>query len=204
MPPADLGQFVGNSCKKLVPAPELRDWMVKTFIEEDGPLFNPDHKHLLFARFECLWAATSFAKQTRNVVGQAEEVAFRVSGFQRWRQEQQLEEWFGAVPDYLITVAGDYAAQANEAEYCAVLEHELYHIGQKRDAFGELEFDKEGLPKLQIRGHDVEEFVGVVKRYGPGHQDGMLAQLVQAANARPDLSRIRISQACGTCLLRSA
>jgi hypothetical protein len=202
-PPEGLGEWrEGKATLMLAPAPNLRDWVRATFIEEDGALFNEEHKHLRWANFECLWAAGSFTKQTRTVVGQTEEVAFRVSGFQRWRQEQQLEEWFGQVPDYLITIAADYWMQAGEAEACALVEHELYHIGQKQDAFGSPEFTKEGLPKLQIRGHDVEEFVGVVRRYGVG--GGKLTELVKAANAKPEVGRLRLSQACGTCLLHAA
>jgi hypothetical protein len=202
-PPEGLGEFKdGKQQPMIVPAPALRDWMLQTFVEEDGRLYNEDHKHLRFAQVECLWAASGFAKQTRTVVGQTEQVAFRVSGFQRWRLEQQFQEWFGSIPDYLITIAGSYAKEASEAEFCALVEHELYHIGQKHDAFGEPEFDREGLPKLLIRGHDVEEFVGVVKRYGTG--GGKLSELVAAANSKPSVSRVRISQACGTCLLQAA
>jgi hypothetical protein len=201
-PPEGLGEWKDGRATMIAPAPELRDWMRATFIEDDGALFNEDHKHLRFANFECLWAASGFAKQTRTVVGQTEEVAFRVSGFQRWRQEQQLEEWFGSIPDYMITIAASYAVEASEAEFCALVEHELYHIGQKRNAFDEPEFTKDGLPKLLIRGHDVEEFVGVVKRYGTG--GGKLSELVKAANAKPEIGRLRLSQACGTCLLHAA
>jgi hypothetical protein len=202
MPPADFGLTLGGP--SILPAVGLRDWIVKTFIEEDGRLFNIEHRHLLWARFECLWAAAAYPKQGRTVLGLCEEVSFRVSGWPRWRQEQQLQEWFGHVPDYLITLAADYCREADDTAFCALVEHELHHIGHKHDAFGAPEFTQEGLPKLFIRGHDVEEFVGVVERYGVGPADGALARLVAAANKRPTVSRLQLQHACGTCLLKAA
>jgi Putative phage metallopeptidase len=206
LPPADLGQYrEPGGWVHIVPATGLRDWILKTFIEEGAKLFNEEHRHLREARFECLWASGSFDKQGRTVIGLTEEVSFRVSGWPRWRQEQQLQGWFGLpLPDYLITLDASYCSTAGEAEVCALVEHELYHIGQKRNAFGEFEFTQDGAPKLFIRGHDVEEFVGVVRRYGVGHPGGKLAQLVEAGRSNPTVSRLHLAQACGTCLLKSA
>ncbi len=208
MPPEGLGQFADGQDHfvTIVPAPELRDWIVKTFIEQDGRLFNIEHRHLLWARFECLWAAGTFEKQGRTVIGLTEEISFRVSGWPRWRQEQQLAEWFGQAgqPDYLITFAADWSREASDTDFCALVEHELYHIGQKHDKFGEPEFTSEGLPKLAIRGHDVEEFVGVVRRYGVGDRGGKVAELVAAANSRPEVSRAQVAMGCGTCHLKVA
>jgi hypothetical protein len=105
------------------------------------------------------------------------------------------------LPDHLDA---RYCREADDAAFCALVEHECYHIGHKHDAFGDPEFTEEGMPKLRIRGHDVEEFVGVVRRYGVGDPEGTVAQLVSAANRKPEVSHLHISQACGTCLLRVA
>ncbi len=59
-------------------------------------------------------------------------------------------------------------------------------------------------PKLAMRGHDVEEFIGVVRRYGVGESTGALARIVSAANSAPEVGVAGISQACGTCLARVA
>lgn len=198
MPPADLGQDVSGPL--IVPAVGLRDWAIKTFVEEDGRLFNIEHKHLLFADLEFLWAATTFQRQGRTLIGLCEQVSFRVSGWPRWRQEQQFAEWFGRVPDFVITLAADYCREAGDAGFCALTEHELYHVGHKHDAFGDPEFTQEGLPKLFLRGHDVEEFVGVVRRYGVGDPDSSLARLVKAACGKPEVSPIQLQHACGTCV----
>lgn len=120
---------------------------------------------------------------------------FRAGGWQKTRQEQQMREWFGYVPDFIITLAVAYCVQCSDAEFCALVEHELYHIGQAKGEFGAPKFTKEGLPKLALRGHDVEEFVGVVKRYGK--------ELVEATKRPAEVEDINIASACGSCLMRA-
>ncbi len=141
-----------------------------------------------------LWAPTGFKKAGRTVVGQAEQVMFRAGGWQKTRQEQQMVEWFGRVPAFLITLAADYCADCADTDFCALVEHELYHIGQSLDEFGAPVFDKAGLPKLRIVAHDVEEFVGVVGRYGPSAE---VQRLVAAAGAAPAVPRLDIARVWG-------
>lgn len=186
------------------PAPEALKWAQDMFLRDTGELFNEDHAHLEYAGIEFLWAPNGFAKQGRTVIGQTEEVTFRCGPWQKGRQQQQMFDWFGSVPDYLITLDAQYCLTCTDAEFCALVEHELYHIGQEKDLFGSPAFTKDGRPKLTIRGHDVEEFVGVVRRYGVGHPDGTLARLVAAANNAPEVAKINIARACGTCLLKAA
>lgn len=186
------------------PAPELRKWIRNVFLEADAPLFNEEHKHLLEVDFEVLWARESFEKQGRSVVGTAEQVMFRAGGWQKHRQEQQFDEWFGRTPKFLLTFSAGYAATCTDAEWCAVVEHELYHLGHRRDEFGAPRFTRDGMPVVFIRGHDVEEFVGVVRRYGVGHESGQLSRLVAAAAHAPEIGQARIASVCGTCLDRAA
>lgn len=185
------------------PAKDLAAWVQSQIIEE-GPLHNEEHVHLLHADVAFLWAAERYEKQGRHVLGQTEEVVFRVGRWQRGRQEQQMKEWFGRVPDWLITLDAGYCASCSDAEFCALVEHELYHIGQEKDDFGAPAFTRDGLPKLFLRGHDVEEFIGVVRRYGVGDPNGALAQLVSAANSTQQVRALNVSVACGTCLARAA
>jgi len=203
MPSAKLGEWDGSATRMFEPAPEVKAWMLSTFIEEGAPLYNEDHKHLSNADFEVLWASRGFERQGRFVLGTTEEVAFRAGGWQKERQEFQMQQWFGRIPHYLITLDGAFAREADDADWCALVEHELYHIGQKTE-FGAPAFKRDGQPKLYMRGHDVEEFVGIVRRYGTGHPGGKLASLVSAANTQPTVSRYRMAQACGTCLLKAA
>jgi len=192
-----------NWTRHYAPAKDVAEWAQSQIIEE-GPLHNEEHVHLLHADVVFLWAAERYVKQGRHVLGQTEEVLFRVGRWQRGRQEQQLKEWFGRVPAWLITLDAEYCANCSDVEFCALVEHELYHIGQEKDAFGAPAFTKDGFPKLFLRGHDVEEFIGVVRRYGMGDPNGALAQLVSAANSTPQVRPLSISMACGTCMARAA
>lgn len=179
------------------PAPNLLAWVEQIILAPGGLLHNPDHAHLVDADLAFLWAPAAFEKAGRTVLGQAEQVMFRAGGWQKARQEQQMIEWFGGVPAFLITLAADYCATCSDAEFCALVEHELYHLGHARDQFGAPAFDKAGRPKLCIVGHDVEEFVGVVARYGPTAE---VRRLASAASAVASVHRLDIARACGCCL----
>ena len=186
---------------RLIPAPEVWEWLQAEILADTGAIHNPDHAHLLDADIQIMWASSSFAKQGRTVLGQAEQVAFRAGGWQKARMEQQMRDWFGDVPAFIITLAADYSDQCSDADFCALVEHELYHIAHAMDKYGQPAFTKEGAPKLEMRGHDVEEFVGVVRRYGASPD---VQALVDAANGPAEVGKLNISRACGTCLLKLA
>ncbi|MGF2653286.1 putative metallopeptidase [Serratia marcescens] len=186
----------------LVPASEVLEWMQRQIISDTGNLFNPDHGHLADADLRFMWASSAFEKKGRHVLGQAEEVAMRAGGWQKARMEQQMHEWFGEVPKFIITLAADYCSQCSDAEFCALVEHELYHIAQATDEFGAPKFNRDtGKPALKLRGHDVEEFVGVVRRYGASVE---VQELVDAANKPAEVAHLNIARACGTCMLKLA
>jgi len=186
---------------RLIPAPEVWEWLQAEILADTGSIHNEDHAHLIDADIRVMWASAAFTKKGRTVVGQAEQVALRAGGWQKARMEQQMLDWFGEVPAYIITLAADYCAQCSDADFCALVEHELYHIAQATDQYGAPKFTQEGLPKLEMHGHDVEEFVGVVRRYGASPQ---VQELVDAANTPAEVGKLNISRACGTCLLKSA
>lgn len=188
-PPEQLDRFL--------PAPELLAWVEKTILASGGALHNPDHAHLVDADLAFLWAPATFEKAGRTVLGQAEQVMFRAGGWQKARQAQQMIEWFGRVPAFLITLAADYCATCSDVEFCALVEHELYHVGHARDPFGAPAFDKEGRPRLRIVGHDVEEFVGVVARYGPSAD---VRRLVAAVRVPSAVGVHSVAHACGSCM----
>ncbi len=196
MPPASL---LDNVMCTLKPAPEIGAWVRENLLAEDGPIHNPAHQHLIDADIKYLWASSGVSKQQRLVIGQAEKVSFQSGGFRRAREEQQLVEWFGYIPDFLITLDASYCATASDVDWCALVEHEHFHIAHLQNGFGQPAFTKDGLPKLGIKGHDVEEFVGVVERYGAGSADSAVNRMARAAMARPLVSEASISAACGTC-----
>lgn len=185
-----------------MPAPDVREWARANFLTEGAALHNPDHAHLEHASIEFLWASGGFAKQGRTVLGQCEEITFRAGPWQKGRQEQQMREWFGEVPDFVITVDAAYSRKCSDAEFCALVEHELYHVGHLNDEYGAPAFYKDsGLPKLGMRAHDVEEFVGVVRRYGASMD---VQRMIDAAKTAPEVAKLNIARACGTCLLKAA
>lgn len=185
----------------LVPANEVKEWLISQILSDTGILHNPDHSHLLDADIQFMCASSAFEKKGRYVLGQAEEVAMRAGGWQKARIEQQMHEWFDEVPKFIITLAADYCSQCSDLEFCALVEHELYHIAQATDEFGAPKFNKEGQPVLNLRGHDVEEFVGVVRRYGASVE---VQEMVDAANNPAEVAHLNIARACGNCMLRLA
>ena len=183
---------------------DLWPWIRETFLESWGKLHNPDHEHLLSFQppeISFLWAYTKCEAKDRRVLGQTERVMINVGGWCKDRQELQLIDWFGDVPKYIITLDAGYAESCSDADFCALIEHELYHIGFEI-VDGEMYISPStGKPKLKMKGHDVEEFHGVVQRYGASPD---VQKMVELANDGPTISRANIAHACGTCLLKLA
>ncbi len=100
-----------------------------------------------------MWAKGRFKKQGRYVVGQAEKIMINANGWKKERQEEQFYQWFNALPEYLITIDATYANKANDIDFCALIEHELYHIAHKKDKYGVPSYNREtGKPNLAIQG----------------------------------------------------
>jgi hypothetical protein len=197
-PPAHL--LENNHDPLFVPAPELRDWAFASFIAEDAIAENPDHAHLRFASIGMLWTNVQNSRHGMSIAGQAE---FKPPGgtmgkWQRARAEAQLHEWFGEQLDFLLTFDARYASICTDAEFCALIEHELYHCGQAKDLFGAPKFSPAtGAPVFAMRGHDVEEFLGVARRYGA--VTPALKAMALACDAGPELEQKAIRAACGSC-----
>lgn len=205
-PPDTIGQIIGSHPLNVMPALDMPLWALQTFLEPNSRLFNQDHYHLYDhiqnGNIQFLWSAGNYIKAGNQVIGLTEQVVFRCSYWQKVRQEQQMMEWFGLqTPEYVITLDAGYCLSCSDAEFCALVEHELYHISHEYNEFDMPKFHRDsGLPMLKIRGHDVEEFIGVVRRYGAGHPDSRLSQLVKAANNMPEIAKVDIAHACGNCL----
>lgn len=188
-----------NLTETFIPDDDLRAWVFETFINAGASLENIDHAHLQDAAIGFLWTNCDNSRNMRTVLGQAELMPPMAMGkWQKARATQQIEEWFGEVPDFLITFHAAAAASMDDASFCALVEHELYHCAQKLDQYGMPKFSQDGSPSFCIRGHDVEEFVGVVARYGA--EAAGVAAMVDAAQAGPTIGRASIAGVCGTCL----
>lgn len=197
LPPPELFDISGPS---FVPAPELRAWAFDTFIRNGAALENPDHEHLKDAEIGFVWTSVPASRHMNQIVGQAEQPKFQGNKWSKRRQEEQIEQWFGSLPDFLITIDASYAAQCDDVTFCALVEHELYHCGQAKDDFGGPKFNQStGLPVYAIRGHDVEEFVGVIRRYGVGAGAGQTLAFIEAAQRGPEIGQAKVSGACGSC-----
>ena len=197
MRPKPPEELLGRWDRPFEPAPDCEEWVRETFLTLGAELYNADHAHLDSARIGFLWTALSQSRHMRSVVGQAEVPQFQGNGWHRGRQEQQMVEWFGMVPDFVITFDAHYAFQCDDRDWCRLVEHELYHCGQQLNAFGAPKFKRDGSPSFGIRGHDIEEFVGVVRRYGATET----IKTLLAASQNPEVGQASIDGVCGTCRL---
>lgn len=200
MPPGELLEPTGPA---FAPDADIDEWIRHVVVSEDGILHNPDHAHLKVARIGWLWTNVDSLRAGRFLLGQCEKMPPMVMGkWQRARTLMQLEDWFGGLPDFVITLHALAAAGMDDASFLALVEHEMYHAAQHKDEWGAPKFTHDGKPIWTIRGHDVEEFVGVVRRYGAAAAN--VEELVKAAGRTPSVAPADIAWACGTCLGRRA
>lgn len=98
---------------------------------------------------------------------------------------QLLEDTLGYFPDFLILLNADWWEEASPLQREILVFHEAMHAAQARDKYGAPRFHREtGAPIPTIRGHDVEEFTPVVRRYGAWKSD--LAEFLAAAAEAPN------------------
>ena len=190
---------------KFMPAHELKSWVFDNWLTAGGPFYNPDHEHvaeLLHDDFEFLsflWASGPAVSKKQKVLGICEKISFR-GVWAKERQQEQMRAWFGHVPIYLITIDASFAEQANDRDFCRLIEHELYHIAAERDQDGELIYSTStGLPKHYLGGHDVEVFHGEIRQWGA---DKNVQRLVEIATNTPFIHENSIASGCGNCLVK--
>lgn len=193
-----FSQQAFDSPSIFLPHLDFPDWMRQMFINEDSSFRNPDHSHLEFADFGVLFTNHVNITKGRRIVGMAEMFNARGNKWVTERQKYQVRQWFGDIPDFIITIDAMFWAESGNPERFALIEHELYHCAQAVDEFGAPRFNQEtGRPVFAIRGHDVEEFVGVVRRYGA--EASGVKELIEAANQTPEIMQADIDGLCGTC-----
>jgi hypothetical protein len=193
-----LDEYVGIDY--FVPSQELDIWVRETFLDERSALFNPEHWHLIEAHIGYLWTNTPNIKGMRPVAATAEIPFFRGTAWQKARQTAQMCEWFGTTPDFLITFDSRLAAEASDNVFCARSDHELYHCAQKLNQYDEPMFNSvTDRPIYCIKSHDVEEHIGVVRRWGIGTVANG-ERFLEAALAEPEIAQADINLMCGTCM----
>lgn len=199
-PPESLGQFINDYPVKVMPALDMPLWVSKTFLTPDKNLYNPDHEHMAIAMesnaIGFIWIGAANIKKRKQVLGMCEKVQLTGDKWAVAKKSQQLMEWFGLdLPEFIITLDADYCKECSDVEFCALVEHELYHIIHEKDNYGDLKFNKDNdNPLLGLEGHDVEEFKGVVRRYGAIHE---MAEIVAVANQTPEIAVEDVRGACG-------
>ena len=155
--------------RPLMAAPEIHEWLHATILNPDHEWFNEDHRHLMeysVTEIAFMWAQREYVKAGKQILGQCEKVMMMAGGWKKTRQEMWFEDTLGDVPEYLITLDANYCRDCTDAEFAALVEHEIYHMRHKPDMFGDPSFKADGRPQLELIAHDVEEFFGVVRRYG--------------------------------------
>ena len=183
------------------PAPELVDWIRATFLDSKSRLWNPEHDHLNSALIGALWTYTPNVRKGRRVLATAELWQPPLgSPWTRSRATWQIHNWFRMEPHFILTFDAEACVRLDDISWCALVEHELYHCGQALNEYGCPRFKKDGTPVFWLRGHDVEEFTGVIRRYGlTAHQEDVQA-LVEAAAHRPEIDAAETIAACGLCV----
>lgn len=199
-PPADLLD-INAGLNRFEPGPDLNKFVAAAFLAEQSPLYNPEHGHLAAADIGYLWTNAPNSRLMKRIVGTAEMPNFKGGKWQKARQEMQLIEWFGNIPDFIITIDAGFADEVGDVSFLALLEHELYHCGQAVDYFGAPKFHRDGSPVFAMRGHDIEEFTGVVRRYGIEAAGRDAVDFVDVAFAKPEVSRAAVAVLCGNCLV---
>ena len=192
----------------VAPALDLEAWVQREILAEDRPLSIYEHAHLREhnARVCFLWTTEVEARQGRRTLGTCQ--LGRPTG-RAWPQAQrraQLVDWFGAVPDFLIVLDALHASHAlatgRPENLLAVIDHELSHAGIKLDAYGERQFDRvTDEPTWAVMPHPVEEFPGVVRRWGIAATGvGTMAEAIDHVRAHgPDIAPASLDGLCGTC-----
>lgn len=195
------------------PAPEVRDFVQEYFLNEQSELFNEDHSHLRYAEIGYLWTNQTCEQKQKRVAGMAALPTIQGNKWMKGIFNRQLESWFGdwfsgdeLNLDFIIILDAMLVSEYRPLQFCGLVDHELYHCAQKRDRYGELMFDEEtGLPRLALQGHDVEEFVGIMRRYGIEACAGQTREFIEASQRKPIFSDEDIREiVCGNCLALKA
>lgn len=209
-PPGDLfdRSTFGRGGGVFAPALDLEAWAQAEILAPDRPLSNYDHAHLREgdARIAFLWTTERDQSRGVRVLGTAQTGEPTGKAWSAGRQRQQLREWFGAVPDFLVTLdawhARDALDEGRPENLLVVLEHELYHCAQDTTVDGDPRFNRDGEPVWGIRPHDIEAFHGEALRYGPDARPALAAFAEALDHVRehgPSVAAASLEGLCGTC-----
>src|ERR1051326_1772042 len=184
---------------QIEPSTELGDWLMNTFVHEDGELCNEEHAHLRTANIAAIWTNVEYEDGLMPVAGMAEIVNVNGKPWARAERVDHLCLLHGNVPQGRIWLYAPYVQTLTDAGRCALMEHELLHFAHKHNKNAEPMFDDEGRLLLTKRDHDVGEFISIVERYGVGAVHSNVKRMVEAAKKKPLVTGESIRLVCGTC-----
>lgn len=128
---------------------------------------DPEHSHLAEHEVRILWLFRNGEelKGGKTVLGAVHEPM--VQGRLRDLFAQMLVKTFGFMPDFIVTLSHDFWRDAKPFQREALCHHELSHIKQATDKFGEPRVNRQtGEPVFCLVEHDLAEFNSTVRRYG--------------------------------------
>lgn len=133
---------------------------------------DPEHKHLREneIRIGYLFRHESKVKGGKSVLGSVHEPTCQ--GDMRSLFEWMLTRLLGSLPDFVMILDRGFWDSVTPQTREALVFHELCHIKQKLDEYGEPRFNRQtGAPIYGLVAHDLEEFNAVVAKYGAWSPD---------------------------------
>jgi hypothetical protein len=134
-------------------------------------ILEDEHRHIYDEDLgiDVLMATSGVIKGGKQVLGAVHLPT--VQGKLKSLFEMLLMHYFGRMPDFLMIIDEAWWEQASDRDREALIWHELSHIKQETDKFGEPKFDRDGNPTFGLVEHDVAAFKSEVSRYGAWSPD---------------------------------
>jgi Putative phage metallopeptidase len=141
-----------------------------------------EHEHLQAANIGYVFRDDELRRHGKVIAAEAIMVDRILQAEKRWGR---IVKWalqhhilkVDALPDLLILIDRNMWSGYDADQKLALIDHELSHCWYETEEDGETQkFSRDGSPKWALRGHDVEEFCGVIARRGLWN-----AQLVEMA-----------------------
>lgn len=127
----------------------------------------PEHEHFKDITVEFLMREQPIYKAGKFTLGAVHLPT--VQGKLKDLFDQMLATWFGEIPDFLIILDAGFWAESNDFQREALIYHEMCHVKQETNEFGDGRFDADGNPKYGLVTHDLEAFNAEVAKYGAWH-----------------------------------
>lgn len=149
-----------------VPAPEWEAWAWETFVDGDGALVDPALGHLRAASIAFLLTNSDIKSRGKDAAGTGG--VWKPSGEPQAKAQrtQQMIEWRGHEPDFVITLKVTDGHFESVRGICALVNHELRHCGQEEEEDGSPKYDKDGNPVWCTVQHYAELNEGDLARWG--------------------------------------